>query len=178
MNANPLNKYVKRYGNWTVYLVEERHTLWFLGKLVIRNCKTSLLYYNLTLLRFVTTVPRSRYSKLHLFDWFRRVLNAGLYKFLDRLFPKPARPLWKYRSYSRSAWSTLAVQSLSLQRGGNGSCDRWGWSPQVEDGRSGFVHRAGVWRWKFFHDAGICAFAIRFFDVDRGSAKIWYLMKN
>ena len=35
-----------------------------------------------------------------------------------------------------------------------------------------FVHRADVLLWKFFHDVGICAFAILFFDAGCGSAEI------
>ena len=132
------------YANQLVYLDEEWHTLWFLDEIVTRNCKTSLMYYDLALWRFVTTAaPCLRYSKLPLLDWFCRVSDVGLYEFPDRLFPKPVRHLWNYRSYSRSALSILAVQSLSLQRGGDGLCDRRGWSPKVEDGRSVFEDENG-----------------------------------
>ena len=155
------------YANWSIYLVEEwQYTLCFHWKLVfIRNYKRH---------RFIQACnSHSTFTVLNVISSWPPSLRWQIVQISDRSFPKSVRPFRKYSSYSRSALRILAVQSLSLYRGGDGVCDRSGCS--IFEGEFRwfvFVHRAGVWLWKFCYGIGVCTFAIPFFDASCSFAEI------
>ena len=76
------------YANQLVYLDKEWHTLWFLGKLVIRNCKTSLLYYNLALSKICNNCSTSSIFEITSFWLILQSFECGIVQISRSVIPK------------------------------------------------------------------------------------------